>query len=173
MNTLAFDFASSPSSSRSGRGAIIAASLSERSEVAAVASDIPSNKSAFSISCGEAWSRVASPQDLARKLADFVAPGQPAKVCIPRLHHVLQKHVPALTLRRVRAIYNGEVARAWADERDALRDELTAAENAAARRAFARAAVDLHRQLALNGVPLTQAQVSALSRIVGGEVIEA
>jgi hypothetical protein len=118
--------------------------------------------------CGEERSRVASPQDMMRELAQFIAPGQPAKVLYPLLAAELRRYCPDISDRRVRSLFNGEVSRIWDDEALAIRMALSHRRNAAARRAFARAAADMEKLLASEGVPLTHDQRRVVACLADG-----
>lgn len=133
-----------------------------------VASDQP-NVLGFSPKIVGSWpdEETLDIQAAVKDLAEALAPGQPQKLQIPRVHHALVKHVPRLTARRVRSMFHGEVSRLWDDERAALRREHAAAINSKQRKAFASAAALLMRGLSAAGHPLSADQTSALHHMVG------
>lgn len=114
---------------------------------------------------GEGLSAVPSPQEMLRELGELISPNQPAKILYPLIQHDLRRHVPDISLRRVRSIYNGEAARLWDDEALAIRVALSNRRNARARGEFARAATALVNKLAAHGVPLTAAQFKIVSQL--------
>jgi hypothetical protein len=114
---------------------------------------------------GEGVSGVASPQEMLRELGELISPNQPAKILYPLIQHDLRRHVPDISLRRVRSIYNGEVSRLWDDESMAIRIALSSRKNSKARGEFARAAAALVKKLAAHGVPLTAAQFKIVSQL--------
>ncbi|MEH7904047.1 hypothetical protein V7794_22890 [Rhizobium laguerreae] len=107
---------------------------------------------------GEGLSCVSSPQTLLRELGELIAPQLPAKALFPLLATDLRHHVPDISLRRVRSIFNGEVSRIWDDEAMAIRMALSRRRNSKARREFARAAAEMVKKLAEHGVPLSDDQ---------------
>ncbi|MBX5268594.1 hypothetical protein HJB99_07865 [Rhizobium sp. NLR17b] len=101
---------------------------------------------------------VSSPQAMVRELGELIAGRQPAKVLYPLIATDLRHYSPGISLRRVRAIFNGEASRLWDDEAMAIRMALSHRRNAKARRDFARAAAEMAKQLAENGIPLSADQ---------------
>lgn len=156
-----FDFQSSPSPSSFGME-MFDLSLSKRPETVDCSLELLSSnlnsRQPHGNACGEGRSRVSSPQAMMRELGELIAPRQPAKVLYPLLAADLRHYCPDISDRRVRSLYNGEVSRLWDDEALAIRMALSHRKNAAARRAFARAAADLAKVLASEGVPLTTDQ---------------
>lgn len=172
MTALAFDFfaSSAPSQVHARRVPVL---VSKRPEVfdkplETVSSNYNSASSPEE-NDGEALSCVSSPQAMLRELGDLIAGRQPAKVLYPLIATDLRRFAPDISLRRVRAIFNGEATRLWDDEGMAVRMALSHRRNAKARREFARAASEMAKMLADQGVPLSADQ----RRIVGalsGEV---
>ncbi|WP_434712944.1 hypothetical protein NMA58_08165 [Rhizobium sp. YTUHZ045] len=102
---------------------------------------------------------VSSPQAMLRELGELIAGRQPAKVLYPLIATDLRRFSSDdITLRRVRAIFNGEATRLWDDEAMAIRMALSHRRNAKARRDFARAAAEMEKKLAENGMPLSADQ---------------
>lgn len=160
MTALAFDFfaSQSPSQVHAKRVPVL---VSKRPETLTNLLETVSSNDNFESSqdpAGEGVSEVPSSQAMIRELGDLISPNQPAKVLFPLIHHDLRRHCPSLSLRRVRSIYNGEVARLWSDEALAIRMALSHRRNAKARREFARAASEMAIKLAAAGVPFSADQ---------------
>jgi len=168
MTALAFDFfaSTSPSQVHAKRVPVLASkrpeTLAEKLESLSSNDNTESSRDAE----GTGMSSVSSPQAMLRELGELIAPRSPAKVHYPLIATDLRRHLPDVSLRRVRAIYNGEVSRLWNDEAMAIRLALAGRRNQKARREFARAAAEMAKTLAAHGLPLTSDQqrvVSALS----------
>ena len=170
MTSLAFDFlASQPPSLVDTKS--MAVLVSNRPETLAnrleVLSSNSNSRAPTGEPCGEDSVLRSSPQAMMRELGELIAQRQPAKVLYPLLAHDLRQYAPGISDRRVRSLYNGEVTRLWQDEALAIRMALSHRRNIAARRAFARAAADLAKALANEGVPLSHDQervVACISR---------
>lgn len=98
------------------------------------------------------------PANAVARAGELIAPQLPAKALFPLLATDLRHHVPDISLRRVRSIFNGEVSRIWDDEAMAIRMALSRRRNSKARREFARAAAEMVKKLAEHGVPLSDDQ---------------
>ncbi|MBX5253366.1 hypothetical protein HJC03_23640 [Rhizobium sp. NLR4b] len=161
MTSLAFDFvaSSSPSQVYAKR---VPLPVSKRQEtVANRLESLSSNDNLPDASQGDAGKTefgVSSPQAMLRELGELIAGRQPAKVLYPLIATDLRHYSPDISLRRVRAIFNGEASRLWDDEAMAIRMALSQRRNAKARRDFARAAAEMAKQLAENGIPLSADQ---------------
>ncbi len=169
MTALAFDFvaSSAPSQVHAKRVPVL---VSNRLETFTKSVETFSNdnlKVSSQETAGRPLSGVACLQDMVRELADLIAPRQAAKVLYPLIATDLRKYAPNISLRRVRAIYNGEVARLWDEEAMALRMALADRRNAKARREFASAAAQMTKMLAANGVPLSADQHGILNSLTG------
>lgn len=188
MTSLAFDFLASPSPTLVDAKRM-AGSIANRPESLTNRLETPSRQCGFGdnggprldaraddssrrptgAACGEDEVSRSSPQAMMRELGELIAPRQPAKVLYPLLHADLLHYAPGLSLRRVRALYNGEVPRLWHDEALAIRMALSRRRNAAARRAFARAAAEMTAALAAQGVPFSADQFRVVSGLSEGE----
>lgn len=171
MNALAFDFFSSPSPSQvhansvPAFGSKVPETLTNRLETL---SSNDNFEDASQAAAGKGSSGVPSPQEMMRELGELISAGQPAKVLYPLLATDLRPYCPDISLRRVRSLYNGEVARLWEDEALAVRMALASRRNQKARREFARAAIEMQKILACNGVPLSIEQQRVVSELSGG-----
>lgn len=171
MTSLAFDFLASPSPSRVDAKMMPASATKRPETVTARLETVSTNDNSRRPTgepCGEDQVSRSSPQAMMRELGDLIAPRQPAKVLYPLLAHDLRRYAPGISDRRVRALYNGEVSRLWQDEALAIRMALSNRKNAAARRAFARAAADMVKALASEGVPLSADQHRVVASLAEG-----
>ncbi|MBC6714738.1 hypothetical protein H9Q09_00880 [Aurantimonas sp. DM33-3] len=110
-------------------------------------------------------SSVAVARNRVRDLGLLLAPEQPVKVRLDRLHRELVKRLPDLTERRVRAYYDGEVRRVEHDEMVAITEALELQEARCEHRDFLAATNRMVALLAAEGAGLSSAQMAALGRI--------
>lgn len=171
MTSLAFDFLASPSPSPVDAKRM-AVPASKRPETVAIRletlSSNDNSRHPYGNACGEDEVSRSSSQAMMRELGELIAPRQLAKVVYPLLANDLRRYAPDISDRRVRALYNGEVSRLWQDEALAIRMALSNRKNAAARRAFARAATDLAKALAVQGIPLSADQHRVIAGLIDG-----
>jgi hypothetical protein len=160
MTALAFDFFSSspPSQGHAKRVPAFASKVPESLTNHLETLSSNDNWGSSQDPAGKGASEVPSSQAMIRELGELISPNQPAKVLYPLLQTDLRRHCPNISSRRVRSIYNGEVFRLWDDEALALRLALANRKNQKARRDFARAAIEMAKQLAAHGVPLSADQ---------------
>ncbi len=162
MTALAFDFfaSSAPSQVHAKRVPVIVSKVPETlaGRLETLSSNDNSACSSQEQLCGEGVSAGTSPQAMLRELGELIAGRQPAKVLYPLIATDLRKFSPDISLRRVRAIFNGEVSRLWSDESMAIKLALAHRRSAKARRDFARAAAEMVKKLAEHGLPLSADQ---------------
>lgn len=168
MTALAFDFfaSASPLQVHAKRVPVL---VSKRPETTAKSLEILSNNDNRESSPDAAErgiSAVPSSQAMARELGELIAPQLPAKSLYALIATDLRQYAADISLRRVRAIYNGEVSRLWDDEAMAIRMALSSRRNAKARREFARAATEMAKALADHGLPLSPDQARVVHSLV-------
>lgn len=114
---------------------------------------------------GRIMSSVAVAHELTRGLADLLAPDSPAKVKLDRLYRELTKRLPALTRRRVRALFFAEASRIDYEEMNALKELRAEEELKRAKRRIAQDANILAAHHLEAGTPLDSDVIIALGAL--------
>lgn len=112
-------------------------------------------------------SSVADAKKIVEELAALLAPEAPAKVKIPALFRCLNRFLPCITERRVRALLHAEARIVDHCEMLCLKEALSFEKSRHARRELQRTATRLAVFLASQGAPLDRAQADALGRLAG------
>lgn len=104
-------------------------------------------------------------QELMRVLGEILAPENPAKVRYPRILSKLNDFLPDLTLRRVRALHNGEANRVDQEELTAIRGLIAIEEARREHRQFVAYTTKLAALHAVGATSLSREEMAVLSRV--------